>query len=53
MITINGPEALECHRSPLDYQHYIDKQLIPIADTILNIRGQSMERIIQGQGELF
>ena len=53
VITVNGPETLECHISALDYEHYIDKQLTPIADTILAALGSSMEAIFQGQYELF
>ena len=34
-MTINGPEPLEYLNSSIDYQHYIDKQLKPIADAIL------------------
>ena len=53
VITKNGPETLECHTSPLNYQHYFDKQLTPIADTILAALGSSMESIFHGQFELF
>ncbi len=53
VITVNGPETLECHISALDYEHYIDKQLTPIADTILAALGSSMEAIFQDQYELF
>lgn len=53
VMTVNGPETLECQSSVLDYQHYIDKQLIPIADNILHILGTSMEPIIEDQYQLF
>jgi DNA polymerase-2 len=53
VITKNGPETLECHTSALNYQHYFDKQLTPIADTILAALGSSMESIFQDQYELF
>ncbi|MCW8955949.1 MAG: DNA polymerase II, partial [Gammaproteobacteria bacterium] len=53
VMTVNGPETLECQNSKLDYQHYIDKQLIPIADNILHILGTSMKPIIQDQFQLF
>ncbi len=53
LMTINGPETLECQSSKLDYEHYIDKQLTPIADSILSIVGDSMERILNKQFELF
>jgi DNA polymerase-2 len=53
VITKNGPETLECHTSTLNYEHYFDKQLTPIADTILAALGSSMESIFQDQYELF
>lgn len=53
IITVNGPETLECHTSAINYEHYIDKQLTPIADTILVALGSSMDSIFQGQYELF
>ena len=52
VITVNGPETMECHISPFNYEHYIEKQLTPIADTILMTMGSSMESIIQNQFEL-
>lgn len=53
VITVNGPETLECHTSAINYGHYIEKQLTPIADTILAALGSSMESIFQDQYELF
>lgn len=35
LMTSNGPEPQEYLQSNIDYQHYIDKQLKPIADAIL------------------
>ena len=52
-ITVNGPETVECKQSALDYQHYIDKQLTPIADSILSVLGRRMEPIFQDQIEMF
>ena len=53
VMTLSGPETLECQTSRLDYQHYIDKQLTPIADTILSVMNSSMEKICQKQFNLF
>lgn len=39
LMTLNGPEPLEYRRSAVDYEHYIDKQLRPIADAILPFVG--------------
>lgn len=49
VITLNGPEPIEYRQSPMDYQHYIDKQLKPIADSILCFLGDSFEGIIDQQ----
>ena len=53
VITVNGAEALECQVSKLDYEHYIEKQLTPIVDTILNAIGSSMEAVTGRQRDLF
>ena len=53
VITVNGAEALECQASKLDYEHYIEKQLTPIVDTILNAIGSSMEAVTGRQRALF
>jgi len=53
VMTSNGPETLECLTSPLNFEHYIEKQLTPIADAILSAIGGTMESIIQDQYELF
>ena len=53
VITKNGPETLECQTSSLNYEHYIEKQLVPIGDAILSGMGASMEAIVQNQFELF
>ena len=34
-MTVVGPEPLAELRSPIDYQHYLDKQLRPVADPVL------------------
>ncbi|MBN2536524.1 MAG: DNA polymerase II [Spirochaetales bacterium] len=36
-MTINGPEPVSQRTSPVDYQHYIDKQLKPIAYSLEKI----------------
>ncbi len=53
LMTINGPEPLEYLHSRIDYQHYIDKQIRPIADAILPFIGLSFERLIGTQMRLF
>jgi DNA polymerase-2 len=53
VITVNGPEAVECRESPLDYQHYLTKQLMPVADSILYFLQESMSSILETQLTLF
>lgn len=53
LMTVTGPEPLEYRRSGIDYEHYIDKQLRPIADAILPFVGESFERICGQQLDLF
>ena len=52
-MTQGGAQALECQTDRLDYEHYVEKQLTPIADTILNAIGASMEDITGQQQDLF
>jgi DNA polymerase-2 len=40
-ITVDGPQPVEQLRSPIDYQHYVDCQLQPVADSVLELSGRS------------
>lgn len=53
VITVNGPEPKEYQRSPIDYQHYIDKQLRPVAEAILPFIGMSFDDLSAPQMGLF
>ncbi len=53
VITAHGPEPIQRKRSPIDYGHYLDRQLAPVADTLLHFLGTSFEAITQQQMELF
>ncbi len=53
VITQSGPETVDCRHSPVNYDHYIEKQLKPIADTILTAVGSSFEQITDQQQSLF
>lgn len=53
LITLNGPEPVEKRTSPIDYQHYIDRQIAPVADGILHFLDDSFERITADQLTLF
>ncbi|MEO9947256.1 DNA polymerase II [Paraglaciecola sp.] len=53
LITINGPEPIEYQVSTIDYEHYIEKQIRPIAEGILPFIGVSFEEITGQQLGLF
>ncbi|MCE0492661.1 DNA polymerase II [Vibrio salinus] len=53
VITLSGPEPLEYQKSPIDYDHYIEKQLKPVADAILPFIGKSFDDIWKPQLGLF
>ncbi|WP_051005671.1 DNA polymerase II [Pantoea sp. A4] len=48
-----GPEPLEARSTPLDYDHYISRQLQPVADGILPFVGDDFATLITGQLGLF
>lgn len=53
VITRHGPEPALYRQSPLDYQHYVDKQLTPVADTILHFVEESLAGLVEMQLPLF
>jgi DNA polymerase-2 len=46
IITKRGPIPVELEPTDIDYQHYIEKQLKPIADSVLNLLGESFDSIV-------
>lgn len=52
-LTLNGPEPVECQTSRLDYDHYLQRQLAPAVDAILQCQNRSLESILQSQLSLF
>ena len=53
VITTHGAEPIEYNSWPLDYEHYIEKQLAPVVDALLMLQKTSLEKVIQAQYELF
>lgn len=47
VITQRGPIPIELKHNDFDYQHYIEKQLKPIADSVLSLLGKSFDSIAQ------
>ncbi|RDV28899.1 DNA polymerase II [Alteromonas aestuariivivens] len=53
VITTQGPQTTECQTHPLDYEHYIEKQIRPIADSILPFIDLSFDALANEQLGLF
>lgn len=53
LITLQGPEPLENLHSPIDYQHYVSRQLEPVADAILPFMHDNFDSLVTGQLGLF
>ncbi len=47
VITLEGPEPIQKLKHKIDYEHYIKKQITPIADTILHFFNTSVEEILK------
>jgi DNA polymerase-2 len=45
VITKRGPVPVELKHADLDYQHYIEKQLKPIADSVLILLGKTFDSL--------
>ncbi len=54
-ITIDGPEPIQKLKHKIDYQHYIEKQIKPIAEQVLSLVNKQFEDIQAGskQQKLF
>ncbi|MBE4617420.1 DNA polymerase II [Vibrio navarrensis] len=53
LITVNGPEPRDYRSSAIDYQHYIDKQLKPVANAILPFIDMDFDQLAAPQLGLF
>jgi DNA polymerase-2 len=53
VITTGGAEPVAGALAPLDYQHYVDRQLEPVADGILGFVGSSFRALVDKQIDLF
>ena len=53
VITTSGAEPAARPLAPLDYQHYVDRQLAPVADGILGFVGSSFGALTEKQIGLF
>ena len=54
-MTTAGPEPLDNRKHPLDREHYVDKQVRPVAEPVLDALRLDFERVIGDarQADLF
>ena len=53
VMSVNGPEPLEVRQAPIDYDHYVTRQLQPVADAILPFVDDDFGTLVGGQMGLF
>jgi len=51
VMTKEGPEPIQKIKHKIDYEHYIEKQLRPIADAVLGFYNQSFDDILKGSSQ--
>jgi DNA polymerase II len=52
LVTVDGPEPLQDLKHKIDYKHYIDKQIKPVANSVLGILGQDFDEILKGNKQM-
>ncbi|MFL6707526.1 MAG: DNA polymerase II [Massilia sp.] len=53
VMTTAGPEPLEARSAPIDYEHYLSRQLQPVADAILPFVDDDFQTLTSRQQTLF
>ena len=52
-MTFRGAIPIECPHEDIDYEYYIERQLAPVAESILSLYGKTFKEIRGGQLSLF
>jgi DNA polymerase-2 len=52
LMTVDGPQPEGFRESPIDYNHYVEKQLEPVADAVLAHLGTSFRAILGGERQM-
>ena len=52
VITTAGPEPAREAKSPLDYEHYLERQLLPVAEPVLAFEGTDFRKAIGDDKQL-
>ena len=53
LMTVNGPEPRQSSQSAMDYNFYLERQIAPIADSILIFKSTSIRELLDKQIALF
>ena len=51
-MTSDGPEPLEALQHPPDREHYVDKQVMPVAEPVLGALGLDFAKVIGDDRQL-
>lgn len=51
VMTENGPEPINFRKGRIDYDHYIEKQVRPLADSILGFYGVGFDDLLKGNSQ--
>jgi DNA polymerase-2 len=52
VVTRDGPEPADARKSPLDHEHYVQKQVRPVAEPVLALLGLDFEEVIGDRRQL-
>lgn len=56
LMTRGGPEPVTDESrqppSPIDYEHYVQKQVRPVAEPVLELRGLEFDKVVGDDGQL-
>ena len=48
VITVEGPEPVSAQKNKIDYDHYIDKQIKPLANSVLCFFDTDFDEVLEG-----
>ncbi|MBM7071271.1 DNA polymerase II [Shewanella sp. 202IG2-18] len=51
--TLQGPQSISYRNAEIDYDYYIEKQIIPIAESLFDITGENLNSASTGQLSMF
>lgn len=52
VVTVDGPEPAGEVKHPIDHEHYVQKQVRPVAEPVLAILGLEFDRVLGGPQQL-